>query len=81
MGHGIQNSEIVLFEIFAITKYYIFLNKLNSKKNNVDELFSKIRDTFRIEEGLARKEGGNKIKKFNFKWKNFLKMWQREISC
>ena len=78
IGQGIEKSEIVLIEIFAIVKYQIYLNKINSKKNIFEQVWKKIEETFKMEEKIAKNKGASEHMKLNFKWKNFLNLWQSQ---
>ena len=75
IGHGILSSEVVLYEIFAIIKYYIYTKSLTLSSPTFQGLLRILKSTFNVEKQIATKNGEKDMMKFNFKWKNFLNKW------
>ena len=75
LGQDIERSEIILFQIFGLAKRYIFNCKLNEKILRVEQFFQELKNIFGTERTIAKNKGQNFLKKFNFKWKNFLEEW------
>ena len=79
LGQGILTSEIVLYEIFAIIKYHIYKKSLSLGQINFDELLFSLKNTFEVEKRIATNKGDKEKMKFNFKWKNFLRIWNENL--
>ena len=75
LGQNIEKSELILFQIFGMAKWYIFKCKLGDTTLNNDSFIFELRSTFHTEKIVAKNRGEGSQNKFNYKWKNFLDSW------